>query len=141
MLRAVKNPIGLAQCKAYTGSLEVLRGERRFAAEVLDDAAREARKAHAYETEMLALSYRALAPGADVEGTIRKLAACEERLGMAQRVEVHYLLWKATGRREHLDEAHRVLLFLRQNSPAEHHEPMMRNVPQHREIMEAWDTA
>lgn len=51
--------------------------------------------------------------------------------------QVHFLLWKATGKRGHLAEAKRQLDFLVEHAPPEDREPMLKNVWFFREIAAA----
>jgi hypothetical protein len=69
------------------------------------------------------------------------LAAFGEHQGLltyAEKMEVRFLPWQTAGDREHLEEAHRLLCYLRDHAPEEHRETMIANVPLHREIMKAW---
>jgi hypothetical protein len=49
------------------------------------------------------------------------------------------LLWELTKGRIHLEEAHRLLCFIRDHAPEDCRESMIENVPLHRDIMRAWE--
>ena len=55
-------------------------------------------------------------------------------------MEAHFLLFKATTDRTHLEAAHRLLCYLRDHAPEEYRETMLKNVPLYRDIKMAWDT-
>ncbi|MHC4469493.1 MAG: ATP-binding protein, partial [Planctomycetota bacterium] len=63
----------------------------------------------------------------------------KDSLGQSERMEISFLLHVATKDPEHLEEAHRLLVFRRDRAPEEHRETMIANVPLHREILEAWE--
>ncbi len=54
-------------------------------------------------------------------------------------MRARFLLFKATSDRDHLAEAHRLLVFARDHAPEEYRETMIENVPLHRDIVAAWE--
>ena len=68
------------------------------------------------------------------------IATHDSRLSIDVRMEARFLLWKATGNRALLQEAHRLLVTLRDHMPPEYRETMIVNVPLHRDIQAAWET-
>jgi hypothetical protein len=54
-------------------------------------------------------------------------------------MDARFALWKATNDAAHLEEAHRLLEYLREHAPEEDRDTMIENVPLHREIQEAWN--
>jgi hypothetical protein len=75
---------------------------------------------------------------AAAEGDAATALRHEERATHAQRMEARFLLWKATGDRAHLEEAHRLLQEAVAHAPKERREAMLRDVPLHREIAGNW---
>ena len=61
-----------------------------------------------------------------------------ERVTFGFRIETLYELWRATGDRKHLEEAHALLEFGRAHSPPEAAETILAKNPLHRAIMKAW---
>ena len=59
------------------------------------------------------------------------------RLTIFDRMEARFALWKATENTEHLREAHLLLCLVRENSPPQHRQTLVAEVPIHREIQEA----
>src|SRR5207253_11030124 len=85
-----------------------------------------------------ALPIFAAMPGGELSAARETLLENESRLGHAERVEAHFLLWKATDDRHHLEEAHRLLLGLRDATPKAHRDTLFTAVPLRREILAAW---
>jgi len=57
------------------------------------------------------------------------------------RTEACYALFEATGSRDYLAEAHRLVLRMREGAPEALGESLVANVPLHKEIVAAWDAA
>jgi hypothetical protein len=83
---------------------------------------------------MLAMCWRSLLPGGDIDGARAAVAESAERAEFAQRMEALFLLWKATGEREQIETAHEMLQHLREHAPEEYRDSMVKNVPLYREI-------
>ena len=75
-------------------------------------------------------------PEGDVEEAKADLAEAGEG---GKKKKRKYYLWKATGKREHLAEAKRLLDYRVEHAPEEYRESMLKNVRLNREIMEAWE--
>jgi tetratricopeptide (TPR) repeat protein len=65
----------------------------------------------------------------------------ESHLGVRDKMEAHFLLWRATDNPVHRAEAHRLLSQLRDHAPASHRETMSKTVPLYREIEAAWGSS
>jgi tetratricopeptide (TPR) repeat protein len=104
----------------------------------LDEALRLAREYDTPGPETLALARLALVGSGDVQAALKAFFAHEARLGLAERAEARFLLWEATDDPAHLEEAHRLLCYLRDHAPEEYRETMIENLPLHRDIMAAW---
>jgi serine/threonine protein kinase/tetratricopeptide (TPR) repeat protein len=74
-------------------------------------------------------------PGRAVEA-LRKGADCMEH-GM--RKEAGFLLYKATGDKQHLEAAHDLLTFWVEHAPEAYRETTLANVKLHRDIVRAWE--
>ena len=109
-----------------------------MALEHFDRAIELAEKSKWYQFGMLAQCWRALLPNGDVEAARKAVAESEDRAEYAQRMEAHFVLWKATGDREQIDTAHSMLEHLREHAPPEYRDSMVANVPLHRDIAAAW---
>ena len=86
-----------------------------------------------------ALASLATLPGGDPAAAEEAFRAMDGRHSPVLEARLRFLLWRATGDREALDEAHRLLLSLRDRVPPEHREGFMTRVPLHREIAAAWE--
>ena len=81
---------------------------------------------------------RARQPGGDVEAALAALAECREGVEHYLRMDAHFRLWELTQDRAHLEQAHRLLAFMRDHAPEDCRDSMIENVPLHREITKAW---
>jgi hypothetical protein len=72
--------------------------------------------------------------GEDLEEARAEFERHRDRLGHAQRMEGHYLLWRATGDPGELETAQRLLDDLVAHAPPEYRERMVRMVALHRRI-------
>jgi len=106
----------------------------------LAEALALARDLQAPATVVLAAAHASLLPEGDVDVALAALKTHEARIGPADRMEARFALSKATGDPAHLEEAHRLLLDLREHAPAESRPGMIRNVPLHSEIAAAWES-
>ena len=64
-------------------------------------------------------------------------AAFEEAGESGDTPQVHYLLWKVTGDRQHIEAAKRLLDERVRHAPEQYRESMVNNVRLHREITSA----
>jgi serine/threonine protein kinase/tetratricopeptide (TPR) repeat protein len=82
---------------------------------------------------------RAVLPGADVRAAQDLLAAHGPGLAVENRMRAHWLLWRATSDRVHLEQARSILRHVVDHAPAELRESAVRGVRMHREIAAAAD--
>ena len=87
---------------------------------------------------MLSRCHPALLTDGDAGAARGLLDELGERLMAHERMEAHFLLWKATSKSADLTEAQRLLQQLRDNAPEEYRDSMIQNVPLHRDIAAAW---
>jgi hypothetical protein len=74
-----------------------------------------------------------------VEEARQTVAKLGQRIPVARRMEIRFLLHRTAGDPADLAEAGRLLWHLRHHAPPEYRESMVRAVPLHREISRAWD--
>jgi serine/threonine protein kinase/tetratricopeptide (TPR) repeat protein len=87
---------------------------------------------------VLAAAQLALLPHGEPRMATEIFAAKEILLGPRDKMHVRHLLWRVTGDRLHLSEAHRLLTELRHHAPAAYRETMSKRVPLYREIGADW---
>ncbi len=140
---SVRNDAGSLQGEAETllalGECLLQEGHRERSDALMEAALALARETGARGAEVEAACHLALRPGGDVDEALACFDARHDALAHRERMRARYLLFKATGRREHLAEARRLLNYFVEHAPAEHRESMLTNVRLHREIMEAWE--
>jgi hypothetical protein len=85
-----------------------------------------------------ALAWLAGIPGGDLAAAESAFEAVKGQLGANARMEIAFQLWRLTHRPAYLEEAHSILIYLRDHSPPEHQESILTAVPLHREIRSAW---
>jgi len=78
-------------------------------------------------------------PGGDIEAALAALAEYGERAAHDTNMDACFRLWELTKDQTHLEEAHRLLMFMRDHAPADCRDSMIENVPLHRDIMKAWE--
>lgn len=120
------------------GALVASRGRADEARELLVGAQEMAGAADVPNEKVLAAVRLALLPGGDKARALASFGDEGTRMGHRERMEACYLLWQATGDTAHLEAAVRHLGEMRQWAPAQHREAMVRAVPLHRAILEAW---
>ena len=79
--------------------------------------------------------------GGDIETLRTALEEYAERAQPGIRMGAHFQIFRATGDREHLAEAKRLLDYRVEHAPEEYHESMLANVTLHRDIVKAWQSA
>ncbi|MFB3067417.1 MAG: hypothetical protein ACE10D_13005 [Planctomycetota bacterium] len=89
------------------------------------------------DTILCARCHLAALPGGDVPAARQALAEYAERVGWDERIESYFALWKTAQRRADLDEAHRLVLHLRDHAPEDSRGTLIRNVPLHRAVVAA----
>ncbi|MHC4339339.1 MAG: serine/threonine-protein kinase [Planctomycetota bacterium] len=102
--------------------------EARAAAEQIDSA----------EDAVVASAHLALLGDEEVSRVVEAYRENEARLGPRQKLEIGYLLWKVTGDRAHLEEAHSLVSAMRNQAPEEYRQQMLEIVPLNREVTKAW---
>jgi tetratricopeptide (TPR) repeat protein len=80
-------------------------------------------------------------PGGDPEAAERDLREYEPRLAVAARMEARLGLWRVTGDLAHLETAYDSLSHLRDHAPRDFRYLLLENVPLHREVVSAWQSA
>jgi tetratricopeptide (TPR) repeat protein len=128
---------GAAESQLGLGGLLLLEGDPDAAREQFSQARRAAEQAGAGDWHVLALAHLAALPGGSVAEAESLFAREEETIGVPQRVEVHYLLWRATGEAKHLEVARDLLSRLAANAPERYRTTLRENVRLHREVEEA----
>jgi len=87
---------------------------------------------------VFALSHLAAITG-EASEALRVFEKERQHLDLTESMEARFLLWQATGDRQHLEDAHQSLSYLRDHAPEKYRETMVKNVPLHRDIMAAWE--
>jgi tetratricopeptide (TPR) repeat protein len=105
----------------------------------LQEALSIGRELDAAQPVLLATCHLALMPDGKPSLALEALRQHEGRLPCSDRMEARFLLFKATGERAHLEEAHRLLGRLRDHAPEECRETMVSKVPLHGDIVAAWE--
>jgi hypothetical protein len=120
------------------GRLAAAAGRDSAAIDLFEEALELSKQAALHGKEMLSSAWRALLQGESTATAEALLAEYEPKMPFHEKMEGHFILWKATGNEPQLTEAHRLLVELREHAPEEYRESMIENVPLNREIMEAW---
>ncbi|MHC4452324.1 MAG: tetratricopeptide repeat protein [Planctomycetota bacterium] len=134
--REIKFSIGVAETLVALGRLKWATGRPDEAKRDLEEAGDLSHRLDIPDCAVLADACLAVA-GGDIEKALASLDRYESRLGVFTRMEVRLVLWKATQDPSHLEEAYRMLCFVRDHAPEEYRDSMIENVPLHRRIMEA----
>ncbi|MHC4955171.1 MAG: hypothetical protein ACYTGZ_15050 [Planctomycetota bacterium] len=117
--------------------MRLAEGDKSAAVGRFDEAVSIAEDLNLFAVLQLALAWRAYASGNDDGAAAPILEEKKSQIPHHDKMEGHFVVWKSTGDKEHLAEAHRLLTFLVENAPEESRESMVENVPLHREIQEA----
>ena len=111
---------------------------RRDEARALYEQAVERGEAHDLPQVFLrAAAHRALLTGRGADAVVEAAEARGSELNWYARLELAWLLWRATGARPHLVEARRLLDHLQEHAPAQHRDAMPDRVPLYRQILDA----
>ncbi|MHC4956170.1 MAG: protein kinase domain-containing protein, partial [Planctomycetota bacterium] len=127
----------VAETLGSLGRLEAERGDTESATTHVAEALSLARETGTPNAILAATIEQARLPGGDVDAALAALEQHEERAGHTGKIDARFRLWEVTQDREHLDEAHRLLTFMREQAPEDCRDSMIENVPLHRDIMEA----
>jgi hypothetical protein len=103
----------------------------------LESAAAAAHEAGIVGTETLALAQLATLPGGNPGAAEDALLRHGSRLTVTEAMDVHLALFRATGKRDHLVEAKRLLDDVLAANPEQDRAPMLANVRLNREIAAA----
>jgi len=137
LLREIDNTRGAVETLIDLGVVEAARGMPDDARRALEEARDAARTIGVSGMVALACAHLALLPGGDVAAACKEFAEHESHLDVVRKMEGRLALFKATGDRAHIEEAHRLLCYVRDHAPEECREAMIEKVPLHREIMAA----
>ncbi len=140
LAKEIKQPGAAAQALLSLGDLEMRTGRHAEAHGHLAEALAIASEIGAPSEIVLASAVMSSLPGS--VGAAAALASFEEyggRISHRNRMTAHYFLWKSTGDGSHLEEAHRLLMYLRDHAAMECREAILDRVPLHREICAAMD--
>jgi predicted ATPase len=140
---AVRRDVGekgtVAESLVGLARIDAARGETERAGARIEEALALVDETGAHSTILSATLVRMRLPGADVDAALAALAEHEEHSNYPTRMQARYRLWELTRDQSHLEEAHRLLVHLREHAPAEDRDSMIENVPLHRDIMRAWE--
>jgi tetratricopeptide (TPR) repeat protein len=136
--RGVGNRTEVADTLVAFAGLRLTQSRPEDARALLEEGLALARDLRYRNAEALACAYLSLLPEGDASEAEALCAAHEEEVGRFERIELRLVLWKATGRVEHLAEAQRQLTFLRDHAPQDCRESILENVPLHAAVVAAW---
>jgi tetratricopeptide (TPR) repeat protein len=119
------------------GGIEARKGDVPAARRCLDRAGDLSRTMNAPGLALRLAVARAAILNEDPALAVSLLADGEPRLSHSDRMGVRFLLWCATGDRDHLLAAKRLLIDMVEHSPEDCRESMLANVRLHREIAAA----
>ncbi|MHC4222400.1 MAG: protein kinase domain-containing protein [Planctomycetota bacterium] len=139
LYRETEYRVGESGIRIALGRLAANRGQEEAAAAHLDQAHRLSIELDSPGMQLLAAARLALLPSGNAAAALDQLQETEARVGLAERMEASFLLWKATNETVHLERAHDLLVGLVENAPERCREAMLENVTLHREIVTAWE--
>jgi tetratricopeptide (TPR) repeat protein len=128
---------GGAATRVALGALVARAGRTDEARGLLVAAVASAREAGVPGTETAALAHLATLPGGDAVAAEDALARNGSRLTTTKAMDVRLALFRATGKRDHLVEAKRLLDDVLAANPESDRAPMLANVRLNREIAAA----
>jgi tetratricopeptide (TPR) repeat protein len=137
--RDIRYKFDCAEVLALLGRLQLARGHPETARDSLQESREMSREIDRPDSEAIAAAYLALLPGGSAGEAEELCRTSESHIGHFERVELRFVLWRATGKPEHLAEAHRQLMFLRDHAPEDCKQSILENVPLHAEIVAAWE--
>ncbi len=139
MWTACGSRLGASNSGIAMGRLLMASGDVDGAIDRFDQASAIGAELGAPSIAVLGAAYRMLLPAGDVEIARARFTEHEQNLGQGSKMIAHLLFWRATGNPIDIEEAHRLLVCAREHAPKEWQQSMIENVPDHREIMEAWE--
>jgi len=137
--REISYTSGAASTLVALGRLEASQGDEQAATARLGEALSLAEEMQIPNLILSAAVEGARLPGGDVEAALAALEEHEERVPHETRMEARFRLWELTQDKEHVEEAHRLLSFMRDHAPEDCRDSLIENVPLHRDIMRAWE--
>jgi tetratricopeptide (TPR) repeat protein len=138
--REIGKAISVGEALQALGNLYLEEGRNEEAGARLEEAVSVAEKTRSLNLLVAARAHLCLL-GWDPEEVRRLIEEEQHRLYLRYVMEARFLLWKATGRLEDLDAAHRKLGYLVRNAPPAYRESTLEAVALHRRIREAARTA
>jgi serine/threonine protein kinase/tetratricopeptide (TPR) repeat protein len=127
-----------AATQLLLAELRIDAGRHDDACEMLAAARDTAHEIGVAGVEALARCRLATLPSGDPDDALAAAAQLGKNLAKEERPRFHWLVWKATGDREHLRASKRELDEILARVPEELHESMCTNLGHYREIMTAW---
>jgi tetratricopeptide (TPR) repeat protein len=134
---AIGNRDRAAEVNVAFGDFLLQSGRRDEAVAAYSEAVRHAEAAGADEPHAEALARLAALGAREPADAVRAFASAEGAMSFSTRMDVNFVLWKATRDAARLAEAKRLLDHLVAHAPAEDRVSMIENVPLHREIAAA----
>jgi tetratricopeptide (TPR) repeat protein len=138
VFRGIDFPRGIAETLVALGRLHKASGRVGASTECLTEARSLGVQLGVPGTIVLAQCHLALLPDSDPTEALSTFEELEDRLDCDTKVRSRILLWKATHKPSHVQEAKRLLDHLVEHAPEEYRESMLRNVQVNREIGSAW---
>jgi len=123
--------IGLAR-------IRLARGRTDESLAILEEALEMGRGANARSAVVHALGHLASLDKKHVDPCREALEEHRRHLQLADRLEAHFLLWKATRDPAQLGEAQGLLRYLIEHAPEDCRATMVENIPLHREVSETF---
>ena len=125
---------GVAEALCLLGRFHARRGEIDQARSELEECLALLGVESGPGTRSLAIAHLATLPGADVDEARRTVRADTGQLSIADRIDAHFAMYRASGEEEELADARRLLEFLVENAPERYRESIRVNVTLYREI-------
>jgi tetratricopeptide (TPR) repeat protein len=137
--REIDHRDGCSETLCRLGMVTAERGDVAAATAHFDEALAIARAQDSPTITLLAAAHRAVLPGGDISLPQQLLAEERPRFDSRDVIEARFVLWRATREPEHLEDAHALLMKMRDHAPADCRTSMIENVPLHRDIAAAWE--
>jgi tetratricopeptide (TPR) repeat protein len=118
--------------------IDAARGHVDRARTSLDEALAIATEVGSPGTILAATVDLARLPDGDMCAALAAFEEHGDKSGHGTVMDIRFRLWELTDDETHLDDAHRLLCFMRDHAPEEYRETMITNVILHRDIMAAW---
>jgi tetratricopeptide (TPR) repeat protein len=138
LCRELAHKTGVAEALIALSALLTRLGRMEEVEQNLGEALALARELDLPGPRVMATARLALLNGGDAGAAAATLAADEYRLTWSERTEGHFLVWKSTGERRHLAEAHRLMLEFCEHAPLAARRGMIERLPLYREIELSW---